>query len=78
MAYPSRLKSLKIGDKFTTPYGYDETKFWKVTDIGSRVIVAIEIGTPSMTHDPSWGNGPPYAVSEIVFDEDDYDIITLL
>jgi hypothetical protein len=33
------------------------------------VIVAIEI-VPGQ--DPSWYNGPPYAVAEVVFDENDF------
>lgn len=44
------------------------TDRWRVTDIGSRVIVAIKI---SRLQQPSWYNGPPYAVVETVFDEDD-------
>ena len=36
--------------------------------IGTRVIVAIQI---EPGNDPSWCNGPPYAVAEFVFDEDD-------
>jgi hypothetical protein len=43
-------------------------KRWRCTDKGMRVIVAIP-----MEHDddPSWYNGPPYALSETVFDEND-------
>jgi hypothetical protein len=63
---------------------------WRCTDIGTRVIVAIKLGTQEIvvatrddknpdllnmrhetTDDPSWFNGPPYAVAEHVFDEDD-------
>lgn len=43
-------------------------KNWTCTDLGTRVVVAICIDVD----DPSWLNGPPYAVSETVFDE--YDI----
>jgi hypothetical protein len=42
---------------------------WRCTDIGSRVITAIKLDHED---DPSWYNGPPYAVAEVVFDE--YDI----
>ena len=42
---------------------------WRCTDIGSRVIVAIKLDQ----QDASWYNGPPYAVAEIVFDEDDVE-----
>ena len=37
---------------------------WRVTDVGTRVIVAIK-------HTPGWMEGPPYALAEHVFDEDD-------
>ncbi len=30
-----------------------------------------------MVNDPSWFNGPPYAVAECVFDEDDIEGCTL-
>jgi len=61
-------------------------KRWRCTDIGTRVIVAICVEphevvtvlsseprreTRSMTDDPTWFNGPPYAVVETVFDEYD-------
>ena len=45
--------------------------------LGPRVIVQQEsVGdehraTPVVVDDPSWLNGPPYAVAEVVFDEDD-------
>ena len=42
-----------------------ETK-WRVTDIGTRTIVAIKLNHED---DPSWYNGPPYAVCEQVIDE---------
>ena len=41
----------------------------RCTDIGRRTILAIALEHPD---DPSWYNGPPYAVAECVFDE--YDI----
>ena len=37
---------------------------WLVTDIGSRVVIAIAVRE-------GWMNGPPYALSEMVFDEED-------
>ena len=52
-----------IGAEFLT-----ETGTWRCTDIGTRTIVAIKV---SDHDDPSWFNGPPYAVVEVVFDEDD-------
>ena len=41
---------------------------WRCTDIGTRAIIAIALDHPD---DPSWYNGLPYAVAEIVFDEED-------
>ena len=55
----------KIGDEFTTAQG---EKRWRVTDIGTRVIVAIQL---EHDDDPSWYNGPPFAIAELVFDEYD-------
>lgn len=43
-------------------------KRWRCIDVGSRVIVAIYLDPDD---DPSWYNGPPYALDESVFDEDD-------
>lgn len=40
---------------------------WRCTDIGTRTVIAIPLEHPE---DPSWYNGPPYAVAEHVFDED--------
>ena len=37
---------------------------WQVTDVGSRVAIAIR-------EKEDWMDGPPYAQPEIVFDEDD-------
>jgi hypothetical protein len=60
---------------------------WRVTDIGTRVIVAIRIDeTLAIQLDPQWRavvfgqreaeeggwlSGPPYPVAEDVFDEED-------
>ncbi len=52
----------KVGVEFFT-----ETGRWRCTDIGTRVIVAVRLDK----EDPSWYNGPPYAVAEMVFDEYD-------
>ena len=51
-----------IGGEFRTANGR-----WRCTDIGTRTIVAIRLDAP----DESWYNGPPYAVVEYSFDEDD-------
>ena len=70
-----------IGDRF-----WCGGRMWRCTDIGTRVIVAIridsvEVGStvPDLRRTLSrgeaeaegWFNGPPYAVAEVVFDEDD-------
>jgi hypothetical protein len=47
---------------------------FRVTDIGTRTIIAVRI-TENEKADPSWLNGPPYAIAELVFDEDDFDAI---
>jgi hypothetical protein len=44
-------------------------KQWRCTDVGTRVIIALCLD--AHPNDGSWYNGPPYAVAEIVFDEDD-------
>jgi len=41
-----------------------DKRSWFVTDIGSRVVIAIAAKE-------GWMNGPPYALSEMVFDEED-------
>jgi hypothetical protein len=55
----------KIGDEFTTSGGPSR---FRVTDVGSRVVVAVVL-TSRAIKDPSWLHGPPYALTEIVFDE---------
>jgi hypothetical protein len=66
---------------------------WRCTDIGTRTVVAIRIDSvdvDSASLDPrrslnhaqadaeGWFNGPPYAVAEIVFDEDDLPACSLV
>lgn len=62
-------------------------RLWLCTDIGTRVIVAVRAdwteveerhpdgsrtrGVANIVDDPTWLNGPPYALAERVFDEDD-------
>lgn len=48
---------------------YTARKRWRCTDMGTRTIIAIALDAP----DESWYNGPPYAVSEVVFDEYDFE-----
>jgi hypothetical protein len=64
-----KSSDFKIGDRFKTDL--DE---YKVTDVGSRVVVAI----PSKPTTADWEKGPPYALVEIVFDEDDFPAIEKL
>jgi hypothetical protein len=58
-----RHSTFRIGREFMTATGR-----WRCTDVGKRTIAAIKL---DLDHDPSWYNGPPYAVAESVFDEDD-------
>jgi hypothetical protein len=44
-------------------------KRWLCTDVGSRVVVAIE--ADDVADKDGWRTGPPYAVVECVFDETD-------
>jgi hypothetical protein len=63
---PQSMKrsDFKIGLEFLSGSGR-----WRCTDVGKRTIIAIRL---DHDNDPSWYNGPPYAVAEFVFDE--YDI----
>lgn len=58
-----KKNEFQIGQVFYTNAGE-----WRCTDIGSRVIVAIQLNQD----DPGNYNGPPYSIPEHVFDE--YDI----
>lgn len=40
---------------------------WRCTDVGKRTVTAIKL---DRDHDPSWYDGPPYALLETVIDED--------
>jgi hypothetical protein len=57
-----KLSDFFIGREFMTATGR-----WRCTDVGTRTIAAIRL---DLDHDPAWYNGPPYAVVELVFDED--------
>ncbi len=48
---------------------------WRCTDKGTRTVIAIALEYPE---DPSWYNGPPYAVAETVFDEYDLEACVLV
>ncbi|WP_292806783.1 hypothetical protein [Methylotenera sp.] len=54
----------KIGTVFNSCTG----QRWRCTDVGTRTILAIEL-KPEL--DSSWFVGPPYAVVEVSFDEND-------
>lgn len=60
-----RHSDFAIGCEFTTANG---TLRWRCTDIGTRTITAIHIDPEKVA---DWYNGPPYAVTEHVFDEND-------
>jgi len=61
-----KLESFEIGIEF-----WCGCKKWQCTDVGTRVIVAICI--TDHIDDPSWLNGPPYAITEVLFDEYDQE-----
>jgi hypothetical protein len=70
------LSDFVIGETFCTHHGA-----FLCTDIGTRVVVAVKLGpreiaraesvdgelliTKRIDDDPSWLNGPPYAVTEL-------------
>ncbi len=70
--YPVPFEDWKIGMEFWCGSGSGFP--WRVTDVGRRVITAIHLNRP---HDESWYNGPPYAVAEVVFDENDLQVCYL-
>ena len=53
----------QIGMEFMTATGS-----WRVTDLGSRTVIAIKLDQT----DPRNYNGPPYSIAESVFDENDF------
>jgi hypothetical protein len=80
------LSDFKIGGEFNFA-----GKRWRCTDIGTRVVAAICLEPVTVGYvtsnsdsvkrrdnDPSWFNGPPYAVSETVFDEYDQPACTVV
>jgi hypothetical protein len=65
VAVPKDIREIfKVGCEFRCG-----GKRWRCTDVGSRVITAVCLD--DHPGDPSWFNGPPYAVVESVFDEYD-------
>jgi hypothetical protein len=63
-----RLSDFSIGIEFFTGAGR-----WRCSDVGSPTITAFELNQS----DTSWYVGPPYAVAECVFDEEDQKGCTL-
>jgi hypothetical protein len=57
---------MKIGQEFTDPTTHQH---WRVTDVGTRTLLAVCISGPQVEANPSWLNGPPYGVAEEVWDE---------
>lgn len=61
-----KLDDFSLGTYFRTPDG----DHWKVSDKGSRVVVAIPVGTDNAPIDPDMLKGPPFNIPEYVFDEE--------
>jgi hypothetical protein len=77
---PMRHSDFVIGGTF-----WCSGRMWRCTDIGTRTVVAIRVDgvdvgsnmperrrtlSQSEAEAEGWFNGPPYAVAEVVFDED--------
>jgi hypothetical protein len=56
-----RLSDFQIGLEF-----WMSGSRWRCTDVGTRLVIAIKLDHDD---DPSWYNGPPYAVCECPIDE---------
>jgi hypothetical protein len=81
-ADPCSIRNSKSAGTFRCGGG-----LWRCTDIGTRTIVAIRIDLVEVGGSPpprrtlsraeaeaeGWLNGPPYAVAESVFDENDIE-----
>jgi hypothetical protein len=59
--HSTRLSDFHIGLEF-----WMSGSRWRCTDVGTRVVIAIKLDHDD---DPSWYNGPPYAVCECSIDE---------
>jgi hypothetical protein len=75
-----------IGDEFVAPgLGNGQFTRWRVTDVGTRTIVAIRVDEVTVDREDGtqatyegdaaepYLQGPPYDVLEHVFDEDDLE-----
>ncbi len=81
-----RHEDFRIGTEFWTTIGTwcctdVGTRTIVAIKLGPREIGSIQTGDGRDRHqimvvedDPSWLNGPPYAVAETVFDEDDIEV----
>jgi hypothetical protein len=56
-----RLSDFHIGLEF-----WMSGSHWRCTDVGTRLVIAIKL---EHDDDPSWYNGPPYAICEHTIDE---------
>jgi hypothetical protein len=56
-----RLSDFHIGLEF-----WMSGSRWRCTDVGTRLVIAIKL---EHDDDPSWYNGPPYAICEHTIDE---------
>jgi hypothetical protein len=67
-----KLVDVKVGMRFRC--GEND---WLVTDVGYRVVVAVRLTGPAQ-EDPTWLDGPPYALAEHVFDEHSLPVCEVL
>ncbi|MTH94620.1 hypothetical protein E1297_01010 [Roseibium sp. RKSG952] len=65
------LSMISIGERF-----FMNEREYMCTDKGSRVLIGVHIDN-KVRDDPSWLNGPPYALDEVTFNEYDFPAITL-
>lgn len=64
------LRWLAIGSLFVCA-----DRYWFVTDIGRRTFTGVKVDGKAL-EDPRWLAGPPFALAETVFDEDDFEAIS--
>lgn len=65
-----RLSDFHIGLEF-----WMSGSRWRCTDVGTRLVIAIKLDHDD---DPSWYNGPPYAVCEHTIDNSEIHICSLM
>ena len=76
-AEPPRYPQLQLGQEFINP---STGHRWRVTDLGTRTFLAVDVTSAASLYpsDPSWLNGPPYAVPEVTWDEYDFPVLAAL